>query len=288
MMKKLADVLMAAVALFAAVCMTSCGGDVTPEEPEKPEVIEMGHYSLHFESIVVSNWPDPKESILKDYEAYKKTVTDALKIDTDKNYKWSEIEADKARLQKVFDGLSGFEYPVKAALNIITYHGGITLKAYKDGQSETAIDFGKKDITCIKDIPEGTSSQLYFVMESNEAEAPSAKEYCEKVRKLFADALKDVFTDEFDEVVTKGTVEKHTFYNLANYPGDRDEVVEKMRAICKDVEVPALPDEIKKKALEEYPKMNYLLTIAFTSYDPFVYAPAKSDKEILDLKISVK
>lgn len=287
-MEKFANVIMAAAAMFAAVCMTSCGEKPSPDEPEEPEVIEMGHYSLQFESIDVNNWPDSKESILNDYEAYKKTVTDALKIDTDKKYKWSEIEAEKARLQKAFDDLPGFDFKVKAALNIFTYHGGITFKAYKEGQSEAAINFGKKDITCVKDIPEGTTSQLYFVMESFEAAAPSTKEYCEKVRKLFADALKDVFPESFDEVVTKGTVEKHTFYNLANYPGDRDKVVEQMNAICTAVKVPALSDELKKKALEEYPKMSNLLTITFTSYDPFVYAPSKSNKEIFDLKISAK
>lgn len=285
-MKKISDVIMVAAAMFAAACMTSCGGNITPDEPDEPEVVEMGHYSLHFESLALSNWPDPKEAILKDYEAYQKTVTDALKIDTDKKYKWSEIEAEKARLQKTFDELPGFDFKVKSALNIFTY-SGITFKAYKEGQSAAAIDFGKKDITCIKDIPEGTTSQLYFVMESFEAAAPSTKDYCEKVRKLFTDALQEVFTDAFDEVVTKGTVEMHRFYNLANYPGDRDKVVEQMKAIC-DVEVPALSDEIKAKALEEYPKMNHLLTIAFTSYDPFVYAPTKSEKEILDLKISVR
>ena len=43
--------------------------------------------------------------------------------------------------------------------------------------------------------------------------------------------MKDVFTDAFDEVVTKTDIEKHTFYNLANYPGDRDKVVEQMKKI---------------------------------------------------------
>lgn len=286
-MKKLFNLTIAAVMMLAAVSMTSCGEKGTPDEPGEPEVIEMGHYSLHFESLALSNWPDPKESILNDYEAYKKSVTDALKIDPDKQYKWSEIEAEKARLQKAFDGLPGFSFKVKSALNIFTY-SGITFKAYKEGQSAAAIDFGKKDITCIKDIPEGTTSQLHFVMESFEAAAPSTKEYCETVRKLFADALKDVFSEAFDEVVTKGTVEKHTFYNMANFPGDRDKVVEQMSEICKAVKVPALSDEIKQKALEEYPKMSRLLTISFTSYDPFVYAPAKSDKDILNLAISVK
>ncbi|MCQ2142088.1 MAG: hypothetical protein MJY83_07065 [Bacteroidales bacterium] len=287
-MKKIIDVIMAAAVMFAAICMTSCGGNATPDEPEKPEEIEMGHYDLQFETISVNSWPDSKESILKDYEAYQKSVTDALKIDTGKKYKWSEIEAEKARLQKAFDELGGFEFKVKSALNIFTYYGGITFKAYKEGKSEAAIDFGKKEITCIKDIPEGTTSQLYFVMESAEAAAPSTKEYCEKVRKLFAEALKDVFTEAFGEVVTNGTMEKHTFYNLANFPGDRDEVVAQMKSICGLVEVPALSDEMKKKALEECPTMNTLLTIVFTSYDPFVYAPSKSDKKIFDLKISVK
>jgi len=286
-MKKFTYVLFAAAVAFG---LTACGdkGTTTPDEPDEPEVIEMGHYSLHFESLALSNWPDPKETILKDYEAYQKTVTDALKIDVDKKYKWSEIEADKARLQKAFDGLSGFDYKVKAALNIFTYYGGITFKAYKEGESNAAIDFGEKKITCIKDIPEGTTSQLYFVMESFEAEAPSTKEYCENVRKLFADALKDVFTEAFGEVVTKVTAEKHTFYNLANYPGDRDKVVEQIHEICTGVKVPALSDELKQKALEEYPKMNNLLTIFFSSYDPFVYAPTKSEKEIYKLTISVK
>ena len=125
-------------------------------------------------------------------------------------------------------------------------------------------------------------------MESFEAEAPSTKDYCEKVRSLFADALKDVFTEAFGEVVTKVTAEKHTFYNLANYPGDRDKVVEQIHEICTGVKVPALSDELKQKALEEYPKMNNLLTIFFSSYDPFVYAPTKSEKEIYKLTISVK
>lgn len=287
-MKTFTYVFMAAAVMFAAVCMTSCGGNITPDEPDEPEVVEMGYYSLHFESLTISNWPDPKESILKDYEAYQKTVADALKIDTDKKYKWSEIEAEKARLQKTFDGLGGFDYKVKSALNIFTYYGGITFRAYKEGQSEAAIDFGKKDITCIKDIPEGTTSQLYFVMESFEAAAPSTKDYCEKVRKLFADALKDVLTGEYGEVVTNVTAEKHSFYNLANYSGDRDKVVEQMNAICTAVVVPDLSDELKQKALEEYPKMNNLLTIVFNSYDPFVYAPTKSEKEIFKLTISVK
>ena len=286
-MKKFTYVLLAAAVAFG---LTACGdkGTTAPDEPDEPEVIEMGHYSLTFESLAVSSWPDSKESIQKDYEAYQKTVTDALKIDVDKKYKWSEIEADKARLQKAFDGLSGFDYKVKAALNIFTYYGGITFKAYKEGESNAAIDFGETKITCIKDIPEGTTSQLYFVMESFEAEAPSTKEYCENVRKLFADALKDVFTEAFGEVVTKVTAEKHTFYNLANLPGDRDKVVEQIHAICTDVKVPALSEELKQKALEEYPKMNTLLTIFFSSYDPFVYAPTKSEKEIYKLTISVK
>ena len=285
-MKKFTYVLLAAAVAFG---LTACGdkGTTTPDEPDEPEVVEMGHYSLHFESLALSNWPDPKEAILKDYEAYQKTVTDALKIDTDKKYKWSEIEAEKARLQKAFDDLPGFDFKVKSALNIFTY-SGITFKAYKEGQSSAAIDFGKKDITCIKDIPEGTTSQIYFEMDSFEAAAPSTKDYCENVRKLFADAFKDVFTEAFGEVVTKGTVEKHSFYNLANYPGDRDKVVEQMKAICDGVKVPALSEELKQKALEEYPKMSTLLTIVINSYDPFVYAPTKSEKKILTLTISVK
>lgn len=288
-MKKIFNVMAVAAMAFAAVVVTSCGGDggetIKPEEPE--EVVEMGHYSLYFEDVDIYHWPDSKEEIEEAYEAYKKSVNDALKIDTSKEYKWTEIEADKARLQKAFDGLGNFEFKVKAALNIMTYHTGVTLKAYKDGQSSAAIDFGKKDITCIKDIPEGTS-QLYFVMESAEAAAPSAKEYCDKVRQLFADALKDVFADDFELVVTKGTVEKHTYYNLANYPGDRDKLVEQMIAICEKVELPELSDEIKAKALEEYPKMDFLLRITFYSYDPFVYAPSKSDKKILNLTVNVK
>lgn len=286
-MKKFIHVLCVAAVMFAAVGMTSCGEEgneiVTPEEPE---VVEMGHYVLSFEDIDVYHWPDSKEAIEQEYEAYKKTVIEALKLDTDKKYKWSEIEAEKDRLQKVFDGIKDFEYTVDAALNIVNYYGGITLKAYKEGKSEAAINFGQKKLKCLTTAPEGTTSQLYMVIESAEAAAPSAKEYCQKVRSLYADALKEVFTKDFDEV--KGKDEMLNFYNLTNLSGDRDEVVKQIKDICDLVDLPALPDEVKQKAQEEFSKMRYLMKIDITSYDPYYHAPSKSDKQILTLTIGAK
>lgn len=286
-MKKFIHVLFAAAVMCVAASMTSCGEEGSEiVTPEKPEVVEMGHYALSFEEIDVYHWPDSKESIEQKYEAYKKAMIETLKLDTDKKYKWSEIEAEKNRLQKAFDGIKDFEYTVDAALNIVTYHGGITLKAYKEGKSEAAINFGQKQLKCLTTAPEGTTSQLYMVIESAEAAAPSAKEYCQQVRTLYADALKEVFTKDFDEV--KGKDGMLNFYNLTNLPGDRDEVVKQMQDICDLVEVPAIPDEVKQKALEEFSKMPYLLKIDITSYDPYYHAPSKSDKQILTLTFAAK
>lgn len=280
-MKKFVNLFIAAMVMCAGVGLTSCGegseGEDVITPVEKPEEkIETGHYTLDFDDIVVYCWPESKEKIDKDYEAYKQSVTEALKLNMSKEIKWSEIEAEKERVQKAFDGLKGFEYEVRAAFNIVKYPYGITLKAYKNGKSEAAIDFGKKDITCVKKMPEGTS-QLYMVIESAEAAAPSTKEYCQKVRKLYADALKEVLPDAFEEV--QGEKGMLNFYNLSNVAGDREELVEKLKKVC-DVTVPTFTDEMMQKALEEFPKMHHVMMIELTSYDPFAPAPARSGKEI--------
>lgn len=283
---------MSGAALTTATMFASCGGEDDVEEvlnPQKPvEKAETGKYSLHFNSIHIDIWPDTNAGIEDQYAAYQKSITDALKVDLNKKYNWSDIEADKDRLTKVFDTFGDFEYKVKSLRNYIKYYGeDITFGALKDGSSYLDLKIGTKNITCIKDVPENATTQLYIEMSAYETVLTSAKEYCDKVRTLYTEALKEEFTGEYGTEVNGLTRKVSYYYNLANYTTDSLEVKNRVNKICQAVEIPALPDDVKKEAQALSPALPYVFKIWINKYDPKATYPVKSETEVFSLSICI-
>lgn len=294
MKKYLASILLSAAALTTATMFASCGGGDDDVEdvltPQKPvEKVETGKYSLHFNSIHIDIWPDTNAGIEDQYAAYQKSITDALKVDLNKKYNWSDIEADKDRLTKVFDTFGDFEYKVKSLRNYIKYYSGdITFGALKDGSSNLDLKIGTKNITCIKDVPENATTQLYIEMSAYETALTSAKEYCDKVRTLYTEALKEEFAGEYGTEVSGQTRKVSYYYNLANYTTDGLEVKNRVNKICKAVEIPALPDDVKKEAQALSPALPYVFKIWINQYDPKATYPIKSETEVFSRSITVE
>ena len=290
MKKIIASMLLSAAAIVSATMMVSCGEDDDDgQTPEKPvEKADTGKYSLQFTDIAISNWPDANTGIEDQYEAYQKSITDALNVDLNKQYNWSDIEADKDRLTKAFDKFGNFEYKVKALVNYLHYYGEETsFGAIKNGSGYLDLKIGTKNVKCIKEIPDNATTQLYIQMSSFETEVPLAKEYCAKVRALYTEALKEEFTGEYGSE-EKGTSRKVcSYYNLANYTTDSLEVKNRVNEICKAVEIPALPDDVKKEAQAVSPALPYLFKILINKYDPQATYPVKSETEVFSLSICI-
>lgn len=296
MKKNLFTLLMMAAAALGTVTMVSCGEDKTeeldPGQKEPVEEVVMGHYSLSFNSLPIDKWPDTEAGILERYDAYKKSVIEALKIDPDKKYKWSEIEADKDRLQKAFNALGDFDYSVRAVNNYFHFYGeDITFKAIKEGSKEE-INFGEKKLTCKLDVLPNTTLQLRIEIETYEETIPSAKEYTTKLRTQFTDALKEVFAGEYGkEDLVSASKKKHTIYhNIANSTEKAELLVERVQEICTGVKekVQALPDDIKKDAQTAEPNLPFLFKVDVITYDPNQPYPIKTEKYIFNYTVSLK
>lgn len=283
MKKYLASMLLSAAAIVSATMLVSCGDDdnngVTPEKPV--EEVVMGRYNFHFNSIKIGNWPDKDSGIEDRYAAYQKDIIAALNIDLNKKYDWSVIEADKDRLAKEFDKLGDFEYKVKSVTNYMKYYGDdITFGAIKDGSDKMNPTIGEKKIKCIMDVPENVTTQLHIEMSSFVPMVPSAKEYCDKVRALYTEALKEEFTGEYG-TEEKGVSRKESFYyNMKNYTTDSLEVKNRVNKICQEVKIPAVPDDVKKDVQAVSPALPYLFKIWINKYDPNATFPIKSEVEV--------
>lgn len=274
MKKYLRSMLLLAAAIVSASMFASCGEDETddlnPGQKEPENKVEMGYYKLDFPSLTILEWPDTKsiEEIEKKYDAYKKSITDALKYEDGKKYKWSEIEADKDRLQKLFDGFGDFEFEVQNCANKLSYAGlGTSFCAYKEGSEYRNIDFGEKKIKSKLHIPENTTCQLFVTITTVNA-VPSVKEYSASVKKLYTDALKDVFTDEYGVVETSDKLARTEYFNLANFSGNSDELKNRVKDACDAVKekVPAVPADVLKDAQDS--NINVLFSINIEAFDP--------------------
>lgn len=297
MKKYLKSVLLLVAAIVSASMFVACGEDdktneLNPVQKEEPaEKVEMGHYVVKFPSLMILSWPDNQAGIDEQYKAYQKRITDALKYEEGKQYKWSDIEADKDRLQKVFDGFDGFEYTVKACNNHLNYLAeNISFGAYKEGSSKADITFGERKITCKVDFNEGETCQLYVVITSYEATLPSAEEYCANLKKLFTDALRDVFADEYGKVEVSGTSPRTEYYNLANFAGNSDELKERVAQACDDVKmkIPALPENVKEEAQASNAKIPYLFDVTVFAYNLDQASPARTEKVVFHHITDVK
>lgn len=293
MKKYLKSKLLLAAALVSATMFVACGEDKTeeldPGQKEEPTVkVEMGHYKLEFPDLVILEWPDKQAGIEEQYNAYQKSIIDALKYEEGKQYKWSDIEADKDRLQKIFDGFQGFEYSVKAAGNFIQYTAGnIAFSAVKDGSTNSGITFGERKIKVNVIKGENETCQLYVVITSYEAKVPSAQEYCTNVKKLFTDALKDVFTNEYDKVELTGSHAHTEYYNLANFTGNSSELKESVTTACDAVVavVPALPENVLQEIQTNNPSIPYIFDITIMAYDLENPVPNRTEKVVFNHKI---
>lgn len=293
MKKNLASILLSAAAIVSATMLVSCGEDddndngLTPEKPV--EKVDTGKYSLEFTHLAITRWPDANTGIEAQYEAYQKSISDALNVDLNKKYNWSDIEADKDRLTKVFEKFGDFEYKVKALLNYLHYYGEETsFGAIKNGSGYLDLKIGTKNVKCVKEVPDNTTTQLYIQMSSFETAVPSAKEYCEKVRALYTDALKEEFTGEYGNEEKGDTRKENCYYNMTNYMTDSLEVKNRVNEICKAVEIPAIPDDVKKEAQAVSPALPYLFQIWINKYDPKATYPVKSETEVFSQSIKVE
>lgn len=270
-----------------SACLVSCGeDDVTSSGQKDPEPVvkeSTGTYDLHCPVFVITYWPDSEAGITTQFQSFYDDIAKAVGVDGKKEYKWSDIEASKDKLQKAFDAFGDFEYSVKSCRNYSRLNGDITFKAYKDGNSSADIDFGAKHVKCTLDIPADVTSQLHIEMKTFELGVPSAKEYLDKVRGLYADALKDVFTGEYG--VMKGIAQVE-YLNMYNHTGDRKEISERISKACEGVVVPELPADIKKEAADA--KVKAIFTISVFAYDPHSTSIMKSDEDVFSSKIAIE
>lgn len=293
MKKNLYTLLLMAVALFSAVTIVSCGidDDDPIPEPPTPDTPETGQYSIYFPELTITYWPDTEAGIVENYEAYKKSITDALKVDTEKKYLLTELLANKDRLQAVYDKFGDYEYKVKSCRNYFVGSFEATFRVYKNKlDSHPEIDFGAKKVRSLLDVPAGSKRQLLVEMVSYEKAVPSAKEYLTNIRNKYTDALKEVFGGEY------GTMNDNTlsvtYTNIANLSDNYKEVLANMKTACGAVEVPALPDDIKAEAQavtsNEGARLSDLFNITITSFDITKTYPNKADTLEFENNISVK
>lgn len=268
-MKKLfMSMLLLMAAIVSAGMLASCSGDDPKPEGEAEEEVVMGKYSLYFPEMSSFYWPDSQEGITEAYELYKKNIVDALGIDVTKEYKWSEIQANAGKIQAAFDQFGDFVYKVKAIRNYLSVSFEVTLKAYSVERNPQTIDFGEKKVICQRDIEEDVTSQFFIEITSYDKAVPSAKDYNESVRKLFTEALKEVFGTAYGVSEVKyGTL----YSNLANYKGTRADLTAKIKEICDAVAIPELPENIKAdvQAVKESGTASFpgVITIDIFSFD---------------------
>lgn len=293
MKKNIYSLLLMAVALFSAVTLVSCGSEDDPiPEPPTPEAPKMGSYSLYFPSLYISGWPDSESGVMEEYEAYTKKIKDALKVDTEKKYLLSDLLAEKDSLQKVFDSLDDFNYTVKSCRNYYVGSQDIRFRVYEEhDDTHPVIDYGTKHVKSTLDLPEGSQRQLFLEIESYDKAVPSAKDYLNKVRELYLDALKDVFSEGY------GTDDKShqnytTYTSIANCGDNFKEVFANMKKSCDAVEIPALPENIKSDAQAVTSgagsKLSRIFNITITSFDITKTYPNRADTLEFENYINVK
>lgn len=288
-MKKFFGVFFVMIICFSAG-LVSCGGDdpMSGDRKDPSENVEMGTYSIYHPDLTLTYWPDSEAGITEQFETYYNGILAALKVDPEKKYKWSDIEADRERLQNAFDGIGDFEYKVKSCRNYFSVSREVTFGAYKTGSLYPDIDFGGKKLTCKLDVPEDATCQLHIEVTSYETAVPSAKEYNTTVRTLFADALKDVFTEKYGVHENKTNVE---YLNMVNYSGSREEISNRVKSACEGVKIPDLPENVRKDARDvtspSGAKLSYILVINIFSYDPKSSRIIMSEEEIFSHRIKV-
>lgn len=268
-MKKLfMSMLLLMAAIVSAGMLASCSGDDPKPNEEADEEVVMGKYSLYFPEMSFFYWPDSQDGITEAYELYKKNIVEALGIDVTKEYKWSEIQANAGKIQAAFDQFGDFVYKVKAIRNYLSVSFEVTLKAYSQERNPQKIDFGEKKVICQRDIEEDVTSQFFIEITSYDKAVPSAKDYNDGVRKLFTEALKEVFGTAYGV----GEIKYGTMYsNLANYKGSRADLTAKIKEICDAVAIPEVPENIKADihtALEDCPgSIPGIISIDIFSFD---------------------
>lgn len=273
-----------------SACLVSCGEkDPLPEDQKDPDgKVTMGTYSLYRPSITLTYWPDSEAGITSSFETYYNGIAAALNIGQDKKYKWSDIEADRERLQAIFNGIDDFEYSVKSCRNYTSTNGDVTFGAFKEGSIYPDIDFGSKKIICKLDVPADATCQLHIEMTSYETAVPSAKEYNTKVRTLFTEALKEVFTEPYGLQENKTSVQ---YLNMVNRSGSRAELSERVKKACEAVVVPDLPADIRKDAQAATSpsgaKLSNIFVITLFSYDPQSNRILKSEEEVFTRSIGI-
>ena len=242
-MKKLFMSMLLLMAAIVSACMlASCSGDDPKPEGETDEEVVMGKYSLYFPEMSSFYWPDSQEGITEAYELYKKNIVEAIGVDVTKEYKWSDIQANAGKIQEAFDQFGDFVYKVKAIRNYLSVSFEVTLKAYSVERNPQKVDFGEKKVICQRDIEEDVTSQFFIEITSYDKLVPSAKDYNDGVRKLFTEALKEVFGTAYGvSEVKHGTL----YSNLANYKGSRADLTAKIKDICDAVAIPEVPENIK-------------------------------------------
>lgn len=279
MKKNFCTLLLMAVALFSTT-LVSCSSDEPELDPDKPgDKVVMGKYNVYFTSLSFSSWPDNQSGIVDQYAEYQKSIIDALPVDVDKLYKWSDIEAQKAKLQEAFDKVGDFEYELQACRNCTANSGYVNFTAKQEGDSKDEIDFGSKRVSYKLNIPSNTTCQLYIEIRSNEIDVPSAKEYNAKVRALFTDALKDVFSGEYGTYTSGKSVISANLYNANT---DSVALHNRVKKICNDIKIPEVPEEIKEGA-----KISPIFQIGIQSHDPKATRPDRFVR-LFSHKIEVK
>lgn len=281
---------MVMMTVCSSACLVSCVVDgPLPEEQQEPaENVKTGAYSVYHPSFTLTYWPDSDAGITEQFEDYYNGILADLNVDLEKKYKWSDIEADKERIQKIFDGIDDFEYSVKSCRNYTSVSRDITFGAYKDGSFYPDIDFGEKKLICKLDVPEDVTCQLHIEITSFEKAVSSAKEYNTKVRTLFSEALKEFFTEQYGLHENITNVE---YFNMANFSGSREEISNRVKKACEEVVIPELPADIKKDAQSvnspSGAKLSNIFVISLFSYDPQSNRIIMSEQEVFSHRIGI-
>lgn len=259
---------MAAAAVASAAMLTSCGDDDQPSyNPPHEEYVQTGSYVLHFPTISTLHWPDSDAGIQAAYEAYKKPIIEALEkagVDEEKTYKWEDILANKDKVQNAFNQFGGFEYTVKLCRSYPTFLSDVTLVARGVGMDDDeSIDFGSKPLSCKLDVPEGTTCQLFMEISAPVGKVSGLDKYVDEVNVVFQEALKEVFPSQFHKSDRSGIA---MYTNYGNYSVDAKELQERMKTLCKSVEIPE-PDASLKADAKAAGLAN-MLVINCYAYDP--------------------
>ncbi len=267
-MKKFSSKMLLMIAAIASVAMfASCGDDHDPAEPSKPVVDNSptGYYELEFPSLNVFYWPDNATGIEEKFDAYKKSIENALGSDfsTEKTYKWSDILAKKDFLQKAFNSCNDFEYSVKCCRNF-SDNSQVALGAVPNDDNLSRISFGSKKVTCKLDVPANTTCQLFCeVSYPKDVEA-----YGEKLKSAFKEALKNEFAGEWHVETNSAAFITRTYMNSSE---DYNVITERIKGICQAVKLPAITNT--EKATDNL----ILARLVVYAYNPKAEHPSKSD-----------